>query len=44
MRVNEEGMSYEKWVEGLEFYIMSLGLTEEEHAARCLGLVDEQCS
>ena len=31
-------MSYEQWVEDFEFYVMGLGLTEENDSARCLGL------
>ena len=39
MKVFEEGtMSYDKWVESLQYYIMGLGIDEKVNTARCLGL------
>ena len=38
MRIYQEGRDYTEWVEDLEYYIMGLGLSEEENNSRCLGL------
>ena len=34
----KEGITHAEWVEDLEYYIMGLGLSEEENSSRCLGL------